>query len=325
MYEDIAVLFLAEEDQEEDDLHNHHQHLLACLALVGYGILESRRIRMHRCRLSQHYLCRPDLLPNPRESTPWQQLYTSGSDKAFITVMGLDIKSFHYILGGGFTSAWAGNAIPRPDMNLGSAPRIHRRSLDAAGALALALHHITTTVPSHSLSLIFALVHATVHRYLNFALSILLSTLKTLTEARITWPKDREFGSLNELIVRRHPLLTGAFGSMDGLNIGLRESTDEEFANSTYNGWLHTRLIANVFVFAPTGVSIYLFTFNVLNCSQVRSWHANLTRPAVGTTPAMQNKYTRNFYTRLPRVTISLPTPPSPAAIPESVNASAYP
>ena len=172
--------------------------------------------------------------------------------------MGLDIATFRYILESGFAAGWVHNPIPRPDMNPESIPRIHHRSLDPAGALALALHHITTTVPSHSLSLIFALVPATVQRYLNFSQSLLLSTLRSLPEARIAWLKGDEFGHLNELIVRCHPMLTGAFGSMDGLNIALRESTDKEFANSTYNAWLHTRVIANVFAFAPNGMSRYL-------------------------------------------------------------------
>ena len=57
----------------------------------------------------------------------------------------------------------------------------------------------------------------------------------------------------NNLIVQRHPLLTGAFGSMDGLNLPLKESTDPGIENATYNGWLHAHFVSNVLVFAPTG------------------------------------------------------------------------
>ena len=41
---------------------------------------------------------------------------------------------------------------------------------------------------------------------------------------------------LNFLIVARHSALTGAFGSMDGLNLMTQESRDEEIENATYNG-----------------------------------------------------------------------------------------
>jgi len=40
---------------------------------------------------------------------------------------------------------------------------------------------------------------------------------------------------------------------MDGLNLPLQKSASPEFENATYNGWLHSHFISNVFVFAPTG------------------------------------------------------------------------
>ena len=258
MYTDSAILLMAEDDEDESAIQASRQLAIACIGLIGHGILESRRIKRARRHITNHYLRRQDLIPNPRTGTAWQQLYESCSDDAFITILSVDVNTFFLILTSGFATLWNSNTIPRSDMNANSSrARIARRSLDAAGALALALHHLTSTGSPHSLSLIFALVPASVQRYIKFSLSILLRTLQSMPDGRVTWPKGTQFDEFNELIVHQHPLLTGAFGSIDGLNLPLMESTDEEFENSTYNGWLHAHLITNVFVFAPTGELLF--------------------------------------------------------------------
>ena len=57
---------MAEEDEEESAAQAHHQQVVACVALIGHVILESRRVTRERRQVTQHYLCRPDLIPNPR-------------------------------------------------------------------------------------------------------------------------------------------------------------------------------------------------------------------------------------------------------------------
>jgi hypothetical protein len=52
-------------------------------------------------------------------------------------------------------------------------------------------------------------------------------------------------------------LLTGAFATVDGLNLHVEHSSDPEVENATYNGWLHEHFIKNVFVFAPTGIFFF--------------------------------------------------------------------
>jgi hypothetical protein len=253
MDDTIPAFLIAEDDDEEIDEQYYRQALL-CAAIVGHGILESRRIRAERSRANQHYLTRPVLLPNPRDGTPWQRLFASRNDKALITVVGFDFPTFHLILRSGFERSWKNTIIPRADTH-GGIPRERRRSLDAAGALGLTLYYLASTIPPNALALAFALVPATVNRYLRFSTFILVSTLRSMHQARIAWPQGNEFEDFNDLIVRRHPLLTGAFGSMDGLNLPLQKSADIEFENATYNRWLHANFISNVFVFAPTGMS----------------------------------------------------------------------
>ncbi|KAJ3879203.1 hypothetical protein F5051DRAFT_302326, partial [Lentinula edodes] len=52
-------------------------------------------------------------------------------------------------------------------------------------------------------------------------------------------------------ILARHPLLVGAFGSLDGLKLPVQTSSDDDVENETYNGWLHEHFISNVIAFSP--------------------------------------------------------------------------
>jgi hypothetical protein len=62
-----------------------------------------------------------------------------------------------------------------------------------------------------------------------------------------------DYQFLSSIITARHPLLGGAFGSVDGLNLPKRTSGDVEIENSDFNSWLHSSLCSNVLVFSPTG------------------------------------------------------------------------
>jgi hypothetical protein len=95
--------------------------------------------------------------------------------------------------------------------------RPNQRSLDAGGALGLLLHYLNSTMHEISLQQIFALIPATVSRYVTSGLPILLHTLRSMPDATIQWPSGPDFERCSALVVARHPLLEGAFGSIDGL------------------------------------------------------------------------------------------------------------
>jgi hypothetical protein len=78
--------------------------------------------------------------------------------------------------------------IPRGDTAATGNPRPWARSLDAAGALGLALYFVNSTMREISLQQIFALVPSTVSRYIQFSLDILLAVLRQIPDARIRWP-----------------------------------------------------------------------------------------------------------------------------------------
>jgi hypothetical protein len=72
--------------------------------------------------------------------------------------------------------------------------------------------------------------------------------------ARIKWPAHlHDFQTYNNLIVERYPRLTGAFASINGLNLACQTSDDEEIENATYNGWLCEHFVSSVLVFSPKG------------------------------------------------------------------------
>ena len=269
----LLQLMLAEQQGDEFE-----DELLACVGLVCYGLEEARQLSVSRRSLQRLYLTRADLLPDPRTDTPWQALYHSQSDRGFITTMGFDVMTFHDILRHGFERLWNETPIPRRDILSSSTPRVNRRSLNACGALGLILHYLNSTMLEVGLAQVFALVPATVSRYVTFkfTLRILLFTLRRMKEARTHWPVDDEFQEYNDLVLARHPLLVGAFGTMDGLNLPVQTSQDQEIENATFNGWLQDHFISSVFAFGAEGMprnlceimKLFLMPFRSHYCMQ---------------------------------------------------------
>ena len=100
MDEIAHALIQQEEEDEEGDLDQGLEQsvALAAVALMVIGAEASRRLRAEHRQPSQLYLCQPQLLPNPHKDTPWQVLYQSRSDHAFITTMGFDVDAFTYVV-----------------------------------------------------------------------------------------------------------------------------------------------------------------------------------------------------------------------------------
>lgn len=164
--------------------------------------------------------------------------------------MGLDVAAFEQILNAGFANCWNSTPIKRHHISLAAVPRVNTRSLNAVEALGLVLHYLNSTMREVSLQQVSALIPSTVSRYITFSLPILLKVLRGMPEASVIWPRGEEFEQLNTLVTAHHPLLTGAFGTMDGLNLAVQVSSDQEMENACYNGWLHSHFISSVLAFA---------------------------------------------------------------------------
>jgi hypothetical protein len=137
-------------DKDEDRQDKYDKDVL--LAIVALAVLgEPVPIRSLRM-----YLTQQDLPGNPRTSSAWTHMRAVGSDRAFITVMGLDVQTFESILVP-FNLAWNGTAIPRRDVNPNGAPQPSRQSLDFARGLALVLHWLSSTMAAYRLQQIFSI------------------------------------------------------------------------------------------------------------------------------------------------------------------------
>lgn len=239
-----------EEEEWEEELFMDGVQLLL---FVVAGAEEARLLRNERRRKTRLYLRRPELLPNPQEGTPWQVLFRSRSDRAFITTMGFNTQVFDEILASGFRQKWYEWPIPCHDTNPTGNTCPGARSLDAEGALGLVLHYLSSTMHKVSLQQIFAIIPSTTSRYIAFALDILRYTLRDMEASDIRWPRRiQDFTNNSHLIQERHPRLKGAFASIDGLS-------DHEIENATYNGWLSEHFISSVLVFDPQGECIGLY------------------------------------------------------------------
>ena len=72
-----------------------------------------------------------------------------------------------------------------------------------------------------------------------------------------------EFVVESKLICEKHPLLEGAFGTIDGLALVAQEADDLEVENATYNWWQSRHTINNVLIFSPRGKSITICLTNI--------------------------------------------------------------
>ncbi|KIK58432.1 hypothetical protein GYMLUDRAFT_171091 [Collybiopsis luxurians FD-317 M1] len=226
------------------------------LAALASEVLEHKTGCICRRNPSHLYLTWAQLIPNPHLESPWICLWRGQDDQAFITTMGFDVATFHFILEGHghFAEVWNSTPIPRGDVFYTAVPHAERRLLDAARALGLVLHYFSSAILEVQLQQIFAVVPSVLTCYLSFSLNIILATLCKMKEARIALPETQaEFAELSSLIVAHHSLLKGAFGSIDGLSLPAQVLDNPEIENATYNGWKTDHTITIVLIFSLKG------------------------------------------------------------------------
>jgi hypothetical protein len=209
---------------------NIDEDMEAAAAITGVtvgGALISHEDHIRRHRMHRFYLTRPQLLQNPRTGTPAMRVIAGRDNRAYVTTMGFDVETFDYLLHeGGFKVTWENTPISWEDVSYMGQPRLGARSLNAQGALGLALYFMSSAMHEIALQQIFALVPSSTSRYINHALDILLDIVETIPEGKIEWWTDEEFFEDNALITARHSLLDGAVGSVDGLSLTSAVSSD---------------------------------------------------------------------------------------------------
>jgi hypothetical protein len=86
--------------------------MLCSDTIICYGAEKASKLHAEHCHAYCHYLCQPELLPQPHQNMLWQALYASQNDRAFITTMGFSVEAFEFILHLGFQDLWDSIAIP---------------------------------------------------------------------------------------------------------------------------------------------------------------------------------------------------------------------
>lgn len=145
----IQHLLLDEDEAEYQLDDNEWAQFLAAAIIAGSEVLWQDHIDT---RYSNHlYLYQPQLLLNSRINTLWQVLYNSHNDRAFITIMGVDMSTFSSLLTVGFVQDWYKTPTPYDDVFMHGNLQIHQHSLDAAEVLGLVLHYLSSTMYAISL------------------------------------------------------------------------------------------------------------------------------------------------------------------------------
>lgn len=99
-------------DSNTDD---EDEEFMQALYLIAPDVLD--HIRRNQRSQTRLYLTCSELLIHPQGRTPWQALYHSNNKCAFITTMGLDVRTFHLLLESGFQESWETQPIVRADAN----------------------------------------------------------------------------------------------------------------------------------------------------------------------------------------------------------------
>jgi hypothetical protein len=179
-------------------------------------------------RQMRTYLTRSDLSSYPMVHSAWAYMWKSRTDRAFITTMGIDVRTFDDLLER-FSVRWDYSTIDRADVDRNGAPQTGRRSLDAAGTLGLVLHWVCSTMSCYTLQQVFAVTPAVCSQYLASGMKQLLAVLQEHPQARFLWPTtERKAREHAASIEKKYPLLTNCFGFLDGLNLPVLVSDDEE-------------------------------------------------------------------------------------------------
>lgn len=200
----------------------------------------------------------------PRDSA-WNIAYQSRSDRALITLTGLNVRSFEK-LHSLFAPLFHRHTPHTDNGSIGTLNVQERRGrpriVTSHACLGLVLMWTRTTCQYWVLSGTFGLVGTACGHWLRFGKRILLNALFGLEECKIRLPNLEKVEQYKNAIQRRHPNLKDAAYVGDGLKILLQKAGDEQTQEAFYNGWKSGHFITNLFVFAPDGTIIMA----VLNC-----------------------------------------------------------
>ena len=182
-------------------------------------------------------------------------LYYHGNDSDFLTVCGLDRRSFIEVHDIVFNDEKVQTAIGRPLI------------LDSFAQLGVYLHYINSTMKIKTLCQIFGASFSTIYRILCKLWVLVPLKLGRYPKCKVVWPDNVKKQYLASLVCRRYPRIKNVIGFVDGVKFPVHSSDDPEEQNADYNGWLCGCYVNNVFVFSPEGLIIFA------SINNPGSWH----------------------------------------------------
>ena len=185
---------------------------------------------------TRFYLLRSDIIPANQSS--WQWLFAHGQDDAFMSCMAVTREAFGILL-----HAFA--PLFKPAGENGG----RKSLLGPAGALGLALHHLSSTTGQSHLCLIFGVTPSTLSATLSRALRALARL--TLHEARVEWPDTAQKRHFSDMISAKFPSLRNVYAFVDGTLVRIQCYSDEIEQNTHYSGRKKIVCINNCLVWPP--------------------------------------------------------------------------
>ena len=168
------------------------------------------------------------LLDPTTETTPWEHLYTSGSDQALITTTGLDYHCFDYLeeqfapLFNTHTP-WSEDGSIRP-LDPNRRPGGHPRKITSDACLALVLTWTRTKGSLWILQTFFGFTGTHIDLWFKFGRQLLLIVLKSMADVRVRMPTDDDIHALSHFIARQYPSLADTFCFCDGVKLCLQSA-----------------------------------------------------------------------------------------------------
>ena len=191
--------------------------------------------------------------------SPWHATYRSNSDRALITLTGLNFVAFNRLLNEFSTYFYAYTPYGKDGtirLLRTTERRGRRRIVTNHACLGLVLMWCRTTCPYWVLSTTFGLVGTSCSDWLRFGKRIFVHVLASRQDSIVKLPDTVKVQQYMTAIETKHPALKKVAYTGDGLKILLQKAGDEQTQEAFYNGWKSGHYISNVFVFAPDGTIV---------------------------------------------------------------------
>ena len=188
-------------------------------------IAYARLLKLRMSLRSRHFLHSNALLPCV-VNAPWYVMYRNGSDSDLISAISLTRDSFEHLLSR-FKLFYVFRSGPGMK---GRPPRVK----DHHCILSLLLHSYCSPSENKTWSEMFGISPGTLIRTLVKAENALLSTLNSMTEARVEWPSSNDQIRMGFAVEAKEPLIKGRWGFIDGKSYGVQEPRNASIQNGMF-------------------------------------------------------------------------------------------